>query len=242
MDRNRPLIGVTAYEVPASFGHWSGVETVMVPSTYTRSVLNAGGLPIVIPPMEGVEQVLETLDGIVFTGGSDIDPDVYGQPAHAETVGLYRHRDDSELALMRVALERALPMLAICRGMQLLNIVRGGDLHQHLPDVSADAAMHRGEPGRFAEHTVRIEAGTTLASLLGPEATTHSFHHQAPDRIGAGLRVAAVADDGSVEAVEDPNMRFTVGVLWHPEESDEGGAPLFQELVARARDRRRATA
>ena len=80
MDRNRPLIGVTAYEVPASFGHWSGVQTVMVPSTYTRSVLKAGGLPIVIPPMEGVEQVLETLDGIVFTGGSDIDPDVYGQP------------------------------------------------------------------------------------------------------------------------------------------------------------------
>ena len=135
---------------------------------------------------------------------------------------------------MRAALGQALPMLAICRGMQLLNIVRGGDLHQHLPDVSA-RPRHRGEPGRFAAHTVRIEAGTTLASLLGPAATTHSFHHQAPDRIGAGLRVAAVADDGSVEAVEDPNMRFTVGVLWHPEESDEGGAPLFQELVARAR-------
>jgi putative glutamine amidotransferase len=241
MDRNRPLIGVTAYEVPASFGHWTDVQTVMVPSTYTRSVLSAGGLPVVIPPMEGVEQVLDALDGIVFTGGSDIDPDVYGQPPHAETAGLYRHRDDSELGLMRAALERALPMLAICRGMQLLNIVRGGDLHQHLPDVLPDGAMHRGTPGRFAEHTVQIEQGTTLASLLGAETATHSFHHQAPNRIGAGLRVAAVASDGSVEAVEDPNMRFTVGVLWHPEESPEGGAPLFRELVSRAQDRRRLT-
>jgi putative glutamine amidotransferase len=242
MDRNRPLIGVTAYEVPASFGHWTDVQTVMVPSTYTRSVLRAGGLPVAIPPMEGVEQVLDVLDGIVFTGGSDIDPEVYGQAAHPETAGLYRHRDDSELALMRAALERALPMLAICRGMQLLNVVRGGDLHQHLGDVLPDAAIHRGTPGRFAEHTVRVEQGTTLASLIGSETSTHSFHHQAPNRIGAGLRVSAVADDGSVEAIEDPNMRFTVGVLWHPEESPEGGAPLFRELVSRAQDRRRATA
>ena len=159
MDRNRPLIGVTAYEVPASFGHWTDVQTVMVPSTYTRSVLRAGGLPVAIPPMEGVEQVLDVLDGIVFTGGSDIDPEVYGQAAHPETAGLYRHRDDSELALMRAALERALPMLAICRGMQLLNVVRGGDLHQHLGDVLPDAAIHRGTPGRFAEHTGPRRAG-----------------------------------------------------------------------------------
>ena len=151
MDRNRPLIGVTAYEVPASFGHWTDVQTVMVPSTYTRSVLSAGGLPVVIPPMEGVEQVLDALDGIVFTGGSDIDPDVYGQPPHAETAGLYRHRDDSELGLMRAALERALPMLAICRGMQLLNIVRGGDLHQHAELVAGGQRSPRGSRRAFRQ-------------------------------------------------------------------------------------------
>ncbi len=238
MDRNRPLIGVTAYEVPASFGQWRDVQTVMVPSTYTSSVLRAGGLPVLIPPMEGVEQVLDALDGIVFTGGSDIDPDVYGQPPTPRPPGSTAIATIRSSALMRAALERALPMLAICRGMQLLNVVRGGDLHQHLADVLPDAAMHRGSPGRFAEHTVRIEPGTTLAGLLGPETTTHSFHHQAPNRIGAGLRVAAVADDGSVEAVEDPNMRFTVGVLWHPEESAEGGAPLFRGTgVPRARSK-----
>jgi gamma-glutamyl-gamma-aminobutyrate hydrolase PuuD len=241
MDR-KPLIGVTAYEVPASFGHWVDVQTVMAPSTYTRSVLRAGGLPVVVPPMEGVEQVLDVLDGIVFTGGSDIDPRVYGQEQSEATTGVYRHRDDSELALMQAALDRDLPMLAICRGMQLLNVARGGDLHQHLPDVIPGSEKHRGQPGRFAEHEVVVEPGTRLASVLGSTVHTHSFHHQAPDRIGDGLTVSAVADDGSVEGIEDPGKTYTVGVLWHPEESVEGGAPLFRELVERARDRGRTTA
>ncbi len=240
MHRN-PLIGVTAYEVPASFGVWPDLQTVMVPSTYTSSVLRAGGLPVVIPPMEGVEQVLDVLDGIVFTGGSDIDPELYGQERHAETAGLYRHRDDSELALMRAALDRDLPMLAICRGMQLLNVVRGGDLVQHLPDVLETAAIHRGEPGRFGEHPVSVEPGTTLASMLGAGTVAHSFHHQGVGRVGDGLRVSAVAEDGSVEGIEDPAREFAVGVLWHPEESIDNGAPLFTELVERARRRMEAT-
>ncbi len=239
MDRNRPLIGITAYEIPASFGQWRDMPVVMVPATYTHAVVRAGGAPVLVPPNEHGGRVLDAIDGIVFTGGSDIDPELYGQPAHAETIGLVRHRDDAEFALMGAALDHDLPMLAICRGMQVLNVVRGGDLHQHLADISDAAADHRGEPGRFAEHQVSVEPGSVLQQMVGDTVHTHSYHHQAPDRIGAGLRVSARSADGTVEAIEDPSAGFAVGVLWHPEESAEGGAPLFEELVRRAASRLR---
>jgi len=233
MDRNRPLIGITAYEVPASFSHWHDMPAVMVPAAYSQSVVAAGGLPVVIPPVEGTADLLDQLQGLVLSGGSDLDAGLYGERQHPETLGVIAHRDRSELELLAAALDRDLPVLGICRGMQLLNVQRGGSLHQHLPEI-VDGSLHKAAPGTFALHRVAIDPGSRLEALLGPAVEVHSCHHQAPDRIGDGLAVTARSPDGVVEGVELGGARFCIGVLWHPEEHAERGGPLFQGLVAAA--------
>jgi putative glutamine amidotransferase len=237
MDRKRPVIGISAYDVPVAFGQWTDVRSVVVPVAYSSSVERAGGMPIAIPPVSGSTELLDVLDGLVFTGGPDLSPALYGQEPHPETTGVHDQRDQAELALMREALRRDMPVLGICRGMQLLNVALGGDLHQHL-----GSEAHKGPPGRYTFHDVSVEPGSRLADVLGAQTRTHSCHHQAPDRLGAGLHVSARAEDGTVEAVEQPAARFVLGVLWHPEEDEIGGAPLFAELVAEATTYRRAAA
>jgi len=185
-----------------------------------------------VPPShDGVEETLESLDGLIFSGGSDLDPELYGQEAHAETSDVVRNRDTAELALLEAALERDMPVLAICRGSQVLNVARGGDLVQHLPDVVGDE-KHKHTPGTFADHDVSVEDGSRLASVLGERAPVKSHHHQGFGKVGEGLRVVAHAEDGTIEAVEDPTRRFVPGVLWHPEAGED--ARLFEELVREA--------
>jgi putative glutamine amidotransferase len=237
MDRNRPRIGITAYDVPASFSQWADMQCVMVPTGYTRAVSAAGGIPLVLPPIGGMTEVLGDLDGLVMSGGSDIAADRYGEESHPQTLAVFPHRDEAELELLAAALDRRVPVLAICRGMQLLNVLRGGTLHQHLPDVVPDGALHKGVPGVFARHGVTLEKGSRLARLIDPDAQVHSCHHQAPNRIGDGLLVTARAADGVVEGLELEGEGFAVGVLWHPEEDAEGGGSLFQEVVDQARVR-----
>jgi putative glutamine amidotransferase len=206
----------------------------MVPAGYVRGVADAGGVPLVIPPLERAGDLVETLDGLLLTGGSDIDPALYGEPPHAETAGVVVHRDRAELELLRAALERDLPVLGVCRGMQLLNVLLGGTLVQHLADVVPDGAVHKGPPGTFTRHPVQVEAGSRLHGIVGDRLDVPSCHHQAPDRIGDGLVVTARSPDGVVEGLELPQARFCVAVLWHPEEDLEGGLPLFRELVTEA--------
>jgi gamma-glutamyl-gamma-aminobutyrate hydrolase PuuD len=237
MDRNRPLIGISAYRLPADFSHWRGVDSVLVPAGYADGVARAGGVPVVLPPIdERPEDALDALHGLVLVGGADVNPAVYGQEAHPEALAFSDARDRAELALLRGALERDLPLLGICRGMQLLNIAAGGDLHQHIPEITPDPATHKAGPGAWARHEVSVSPGCRLAELIGERAEVVSAHHQAPSRLGDGLVVVAEADDGTVEALELPGKRFALGVLWHPEEDPAGGAPLFGELVAHARD------
>ncbi|TML82710.1 MAG: gamma-glutamyl-gamma-aminobutyrate hydrolase family protein [Actinobacteria bacterium] len=227
----RPLIGITTYVTPAKWGAWE-LEAALIPVDYVRAVERAGGRALLVPPSEdGVEETLQALDGLLFSGGSDLDPDLYDQEPHDETSGVHEQRDRAELALLEAALQRDMPVLAICRGSQVLNVARGGDLVQHLPDVVGDE-KHKHTPGSYADHDVTVEDGTRLASLLGDRAPVKSHHHQGIGRIGEGLRIAAHAEDGTVEAVEDPGRRFAVGVLWHPEASDD--ARLFEELVREA--------
>jgi gamma-glutamyl-gamma-aminobutyrate hydrolase PuuD len=237
MDRKRPVIGISAYDLPVAFSHWSDVRSVLVPAAYTASVARAGGMPIAIPPLDGSTELLDLLDGLVFTGGSDLNPATYGQEPHRESTGFHDQRDRAELALIREALARDMPVLGICRGMQLLNVALGGDLIQHL-----GRDTHKGPPGRYTFHEVTVEPGTRLAEVLGAGTRTHSCHHQAPGRLGTGLRQSASAEDGTIEAVEQPAARFVLGVLWHPEEDEVRGAPLFRELVTQATTYRRAAA
>jgi len=228
----RPLIGITTDVVVAAYGAWEE-ESVLVPSDYVRSVERAGGRPLLVPPSEdGVEETLEALDGLLLSGGSDLDPATYGQQPHPETDGVLEGRDRAELALLEAALARDMPVLAVCRGSQVLNVALGGDLVQHLPDVVGHAD-HKHTPGAYADHAVTLEVKTRLGGLLGGHAPVKSHHHQGFGRLGSGLQEAAFAEDGTVEAVEDPSRRFALGVLWHPEAGED--MRLFEALVEEAR-------
>jgi putative glutamine amidotransferase len=204
-----------------------------VPAAYVHAIDRAGGRPLLVPlTAGGVEEILAAVDGMLFPGGADLDPELYGQEPHEATFGVDGERDQAELTLLEEALAHDMPVLAVCRGSQVLNVARGGDLQQHLPDVVGDAT-HKHNPGEFADHDVTIEAGTRLAALVGAGAPVKSHHHQGFGRIGEGLRAAAHAEDGTIEAVEDPELRFAVGVLWHPEAGED--LRLFEELVRNAR-------
>ena len=158
-------------------------------------------------------------------------PPVYGAEAHPKTNGTRPERDGAELALLEAALARDMPVLAVCRGSQVLNVALGGDLVQHLPEVVGHEG-HKQTPGVFADHGVEVLPETKLSEVIGEHAPVKSHHHQGYGRLGAGLREAARADDGTVEAIEDPARRFTLGVLWHPEEGED--AALFRALVDEA--------
>ena len=233
----KPVIGITTYAQQARWGVWD-VPAALIPLAYVESVERAGARPVLVPPSEeAVEETLDVLDGIIFSGGADVDPGVYGAEPHPETDSPQAHRDAGELALLRAALERDLPTLAICRGFQLLNVVRGGDLVQHLPEEVGHQA-HKEVPGEFSEHPVEVREGTRLASLIGARSDVTSHHHQAVGRIGDGLVETAWAADGTLEGLEDPSRRFTVGVQWHPEAGED--AALFEALVEEARAYRAA--
>jgi putative glutamine amidotransferase len=227
-----PVIGITTYVTPARFGVWEE-ETALIPTAYMRAIEAAGGRPLLVPPStEAIEETLDRLDGILFSGGSDLDPELYGQEAHPETNGIVPERDRAEIALLRAALERDMPVLAVCRGSQVLNVARGGDLVQHLPEIVGDE-KHKHTPGEFADHDVDLVAGTRVQEILGDHAPVKSHHHQGYGKIGDGLREAARAEDGTIEALEDPSRRFAMGVLWHPEAGEDFA--LFEALVAEAR-------
>jgi putative glutamine amidotransferase len=231
----RPVIGITSYAQDARWGVWH-LPAALVPLAYVDAVERAGGRALVVPPAEDdIEQTLDALDGIVFSGGADVDPVHYGADAHPETDDPQTRRDAGELALLQAALERDMPTLAICRGFQLLNVARGGDLVQHLPEMTGNDA-HKQVPGEFAVHPVEVRAGSRLEGIVGAASDVTSHHHQALGRVGEGLVESAWAADGTLEAVEDPSLRFAVGVQWHPEASED--AALFEALVEQAREYR----
>jgi putative glutamine amidotransferase len=227
---SQPLIGITTYVEPASWGHWNEVEAALVPYEYVRAVERAGGRALLVPPDEdGNAEVLDTLDGLIFSGGNDLAPQTYGASEDPATNGTNPARDRGEVALLTAALERDLPVLAICRGVEVLNVVRGGDLVQHLPDIVGHEE-HRAVVGEFSEHMVRVDPSSRIEEVRG---AVKSHHHQGLGRIGEGLREVAWAEDGVVEAVEDTEKPFVVGVLWHPEAGED--QRLFEQLVEAAR-------
>ncbi len=228
----RPLIGITSYAEEVRMGVWTE-EAAVVPLAYVRAVEHAGGRPLVIPPVEeGLEETLDALHGVIFSGGGDLDPGLYGAEPHGETDTPKPWRDEAEMRMLEAALARDMPVLAICRGSQLLNVVHGGDLVQHLPEVVGHE-RHKHEPGAYSDHSVQVASDSKLGELVGGHAPVKSHHHQGMGRIGEGLREVAWADDGVVEGLEDPAKRFAVGVLWHPEEGEDFA--LFKGLVEEAR-------
>jgi putative glutamine amidotransferase len=229
------VIGLTSYEEQARWGVWD-VPTVLLPSAYVQSVVAAGGLPLLLPPVpELIEAVLPRLDGLIVSGGPDIEPSRYNATATESTGAPRVTRDGAELGLLTTALAAGIPMLGICRGLQMLNVARGGTLHQHLPDVLG-SSEHAPAPAVYGQHAIEVTPGSLLAETLGRTGTeVASYHHQGIDELGAGLSISAVAPDGTIEAIEDQSLTFCLAVQWHPEVGDD--LSLFEALVTAARTR-----
>jgi len=229
----RPVIGITAYVEPATWVVWD-TEATVLHQRYVDRVTEAGGIPVVLPPVAGAaDELLDRVDGVVLAGGADIDPARYEAEADPRTSAARTTRDDAELALFAAALRRGTPVLGICRGMQVMDVALGGTLRQHLPDqVGHDG--HQPAPGEFGRHPVRVEPDSRLARALGrTEVEVHSYHHQSLDRVADRLVEVAWAPDGTVEAVEVADAAWAVGVLWHPEVDPDPA--LFAGLVDAAR-------
>ena len=229
----RPVIGLTTYLEQAQTGVWD-VQAAFLPRVYFDSVTRAGGIAVLLPPQPVdasiASRVLDGLDGLIITGGKDVNPARYHQPAHAETDEPRLDRDAWEEALLTAAIERDLPFLGICRGAQMLNVALGGTLHQHLPEVVGSNKYQLGN-GDFSQIAVTIDSDSTVGQLIGAEdAMVEVYHHQAIDEVAPGLTVTARSEDGVVQAVEVDSATFGVAVQWHPEQTPSD-LRLFAGLV-----------
>lgn len=237
-DTSAPLIGISCHARQARWGAWDD-QAILLPRQYADKIAEAGGVPVLLPPLPGIEQTLPRLDGLVLSGGGDIDPARYGAARDAATGPASAARDGAELALCIAALASGLPLLGICRGLQVINVALGGTLHQHLPDLTGHDGHSPGE-GRYGSHEVIVAPGSRLARVLGrTELAVPTHHHQAIDKLGDGLMATARAADGIIEAVEwdaaDTGGPFMLAVQWHPEAGAD--LSLFSGLIAAARSR-----
>jgi putative glutamine amidotransferase len=244
---NPPLIGVST---SVTFDRYP--ERAYVNAAYLGAVQQAGGIPILLPPQlepSGRAELVKRLQGVLLTGGGDIDPARFGEAPHPTTADVSAARDGLEIELTRWAIETRTPLLAICRGLQVLNVALGGSLHQDIPSEPGSPLDHSqvallGSRGT-AVHQVKVQDGSRLAGILGAlEVDVNSFHHQAIHRLGRGLKDVAWAPDSIIEGMElVDDSRFAVGVQWHPEElvgHDRTARNLFRALVERARERQTA--
>src|SRR6201996_9234267 len=249
MGEYRPAIAITTPLTDASYGVWTQPSAVL-PASYLTEVRRAGGLALIVAPEPALvtdpDELLQRVDGLILSGGVDMDPASYGADPHPETKGWSTERDDFELALTRRAAELDMPVLGVCRGMQVLNVACGGTLFQHLPETVGHED-HRRVPGNFdeADHDVRLVPDSLAAAAAGQLLpTTKSHHHQGVDQVGDGLVVTgtSVLDD-LVEAIELPDRRFVLGVQWHPE-ADERSRVIgaLVRAAAQYRDARAAVA
>lgn len=229
---NKPIVGLTTYPASATHG-WH------TPVLYVEAVLRAGGVPMMLSGQcpDCAERWLDVVDAVVLIGGGDINPAEFGSTGHETIYNLSAERDAMELALMRALLVRPKPVLAICRGMQILNTVLGGTLHVHLPDVVGESVLHRAPPRDPISHGIQVAADSELAKVIGEQVHTASWHHQAIQQLGKGLKAVAWAPDGVIEAVELEGRQDVLAVQWHPEitaAEDNGQQQMFDWLIKQA--------
>lgn len=228
----RPVVGLSSYFELASWGAWKQVPAAVVQFAYIEQLQRAGARVVVLPPDGGDAAVVELLDGLVLTGGADVDARLYGQTPHATADVPRERRDASEMALYTAARERGLPVLGICRGLQIMCVAEGGALHQHLPELVGDL-KHRDKPGTFAQHAARFADGSLAARIFeATDMVVNSSHHQAVADPGR-LTVTGWAVDDTIEVCEDPAAKFCLGVQWHPEVLSD--TRLFDAFVSACR-------
>ncbi len=235
----KPVIGLTSYRQRGQTGVWD-TEMAMLPAFYLEGVTRAGGIAVILPPQqvnsEDARNLLSGLDGLVVTGGRDVEAARYGHQSHEKAEKPDRLRDLLEDELITAAIQMKLPFLGICRGAQLLNVNRGGTLIQHLPDLVGDNRYLLGD-GNFAHMPISVREGSLLASIVGDQVENAAlYHHQAIDEPGEGLQVVAYSPDGIVQAVEVENHPFGLAVQWHPEQTLDD-LRLFDALIAATNSR-----
>jgi putative glutamine amidotransferase len=213
----RPLIGIAPnYRLKQKRG-----DSYVLDANYVKLIRESGGQPVILPLVETLEEARETvgrLDGLLLSGGGDLDPARYGQNVRRTDQLGAPARNTSDLYLARAAQERGTPTLGVCLGIQVMNVEFGGTLLQHLPEDVPGSLKHEEEDGETLEHAVAVEPGSILARILGAaSALVNSFHHQSIGKVAPGFRVAAKSPDGVIEAIERPDLPFYVGVQWHPE-------------------------
>ena len=232
---SKPVIGITSYVEPASWGAWSQVTAALVPNAYVEHVRGAGGIPVVLPPLgteateDDARQLLSRIDGLVLAGGADVESSRYREPPHELAQEPRRDRDAAELALAAAARD-TVPTLGVCRGMQVMVVAAGGALEQHLPD-RLDSLAHSPAPGQYGPRIVEPVDGSQLRSILGDRLEVNCYHHQGIASHPT-FEVAAISQDGVVEAVESTGPGFYLGVQWHPETTED--RRLFEALVEAA--------
>ena len=227
---DRPLIGLSTYREEARWGAWEAPADLL-PTTYARSVEAAGAVAVLLPPqVQGAESVMRRLDGLIISGGPDVDPGRYGAEPHSRTLSWRPERDAWELALLEAAEAAGLPTMGICRGMQLMAVRAGGALEQHVPDVVGHDE-HSPAPDAFGWVSITTQPDSLVRQLVGDRLQVNCHHHQAV-ATHPGFEVTARAADGTVEAIEDPERTFWLAVQWHPEYGDDHG--LFRGLVRAA--------
>ncbi|MBV7363278.1 gamma-glutamyl-gamma-aminobutyrate hydrolase family protein [Actinomycetaceae bacterium TAE3-ERU4] len=235
-----PIIAITTKLVEEKDPFLPGEAAAQIGYWYVQKVQQAGGIPILIPPCEEVDQsclqdLLSRIDGIILTGGVDVNPALYGQEMHPRTDQPRPERDNLDFALLAAAEEKGIPILGICRGMQVMAVSHGGSLIQHLPEVYPDA-LHNLPDNQYVLHEVELSEGTKLAEILNsgiPKVSVYSKHHQCV-QTHPGYISSAVSEDGVIEAIEKPENLFQLGVQWHPE---VGSDPrIFEELINAAKE------
>jgi putative glutamine amidotransferase len=233
-----PVVGISAALEKARWGNWDTLA-LLSPRTYSLAVQRAGAVALLLSPDDAVAddpgRVLDLLDGLLLSGGSDMNPVSYGAEPHPETRPAREERDRFEIALAREAVARDMPVLGVCRGMQILNVAFGGTLDQHIANLD----VHRHTAGAFHDHEVALEPGSLAAQVAGGERLrVKSHHHQAVETLGDRLEISGRAvEDGLIEAIQVPECRFALGLLWHPEEDEGGETPHpIAGLVDAARD------
>ena len=229
MKNGIPLIGITTY-------HRDERGYIQLPAQYADAVRGAGGIPLLIQPGERhIDALLDLLDGVILSGGGDVDPGLYTDDLHEQVYWVDRERDQFEIGLVRNLLEHQKPTFCICRGMQILNVALGGSLIAHIPDAVENAIDHRQPPRNPVQHDVTVEPESRLRSIVQQDrVSTASWHHQSIDRLAPGLKVVSEASDGVIEAVEMPDNPKLIAVQWHPEltaHEDPAQQRLFDELV-----------
>jgi putative glutamine amidotransferase len=231
LDQSKPVIGLTTYLEPARFLVWE-TEAALLHRVYVDCVVAAGGIPVLLPPVsDAYDRLMSTVDGLALTGGADVEPERYGQEQHPTTY-TRPNRDAFEFGLFEAARRQGKPVLGVCRGLQVMSVALGGTLVQHLPEAR-ETSEHQPAPATFGRGVVTLAEGSRAAAILGRETKTLCYHHQAIDRLGAGLDPVGWSADGTIEAAEVPG-EFTLGVQWHPEQ-DSDDVRLFKALVDASR-------